>query len=304
MSQPVLDALMASKVREVHMIGRRGPAQAKFTTKELRELGELAGVDIVVGDGEADLDAFDPTGESARLAQSDRHVRGNYTVISDWAARTPAAGTRRLTVRFWLRPVEILGPQRVSGLTLERTRLDASGAFTGTGEYETLAAQMVLRSVGYQSVPLPGVPFDERSSTVPNADGRVLGADGGPLPGEYVAGWLKRGPTGVIGTNKSDAAQTVRSLLADLAGGPGPGDVPLPRAGLLRYPEAVPGSGPEAADRSRFSQLLAARGIRPVSYADWLRIEQAEADLGASLGRGGRVKLASRDELNKACGIS
>ena len=119
-----------------------------------------------------------------------------------------------------------------------------------------------------------------------------------------MAGWLKRGPTGVIGTNKSDAAQTVRSLLADLAGGPGPGDVPLPRAGLLRYPEAVPGSGPEAADRSRFSQLLAARGIRPVSYADWLRIEQAEADLGESLGRGGRVKLASRDELNKACGIS
>ena len=303
-SQPVLDALMASKVRDVHMIGRRGPAQAKFTTKELRELGELAGVDIVVGDGEADLDAFDPTGESARLAQSDRHVRGNYKVISDWAARTPAAGTRRLTVRFWLRPVEVLGPQRVSGLTLERTTLDASGAFTGTGEYETLAAQLVLRSVGYQSVPLPGVPFDERSSTVPNADGRVLGADGGPLPGEYVAGWLKRGPTGVIGTNKSDAAQTVRSLLADLAGGPGPGDVPLPRAGLLRYPEAVPGSGPEAADRSRFSQLLAARGIRPVSYADWLRIEQAEADLGESLGRGGRVKLASRDELNKACGIS
>jgi ferredoxin--NADP+ reductase len=303
-SQPVLDALMASKVREVHMIGRRGPAQAKFTTKELRELGELAGVDIVVGDGEAELDAFDPTGESARLAQSDRHVRGNYKVISDWAGRAPAGGSRRLTVRFWLRPVEILGPQRASGLTLERTRLDASGAFTGTGEYETLAAQLVLRSVGYQSVPLPGVPFDERSSTVPNADGRVLGADGGPLPGEYVAGWLKRGPTGVIGTNKSDAAQTVRSLLADLAGGPGPGDVPLPRAGLLRYPDAAPGSGAEAGDRSRFSQLLAARGIRPVSYADWLRIEQAEADLGESLGRGGRVKLASRDELNKACGLS
>ncbi len=303
-SQPVLDALMASKVREVHMIGRRGPAQAKFTTKELRELGELAGVEIVVGDGEADLDAFDPTGESALLAQSDRHVRGNYKVISDWAARGLAGGARRLTVRFWLRPVEVHGPQRVSGLTLERTRLDASGAFTGTGEHETLAAQMLLRSVGYQSVPLAGVPFDERSSTVPNADGRVLGPGGEPLPGEYVAGWLKRGPTGVIGTNKSDAAQTVRSLLADLAGGPGPGDVPLPRAGLLRYPEATPGSGAEAGAASRFSQLLAARGIRPVSYDDWLRIEQAEADLGQSLGRGGRVKLASRDELHKACGLS
>ena len=301
-SQPVLDALMASKVREVHMIGRRGPAQAKFTTKELRELGELDGVDIVVGAGEADLDAFDPTGESTRLAQADRHVRGNYKVISDWAARGPAAGGRRLTIRFWLRPVEIQGPERVSGLTLERTRLDANGVFTGTGEYETLAAQMVLRSVGYQSVPLAGVPFDERSSTVPNAEGRVLGPDGAPLPGEYVAGWLKRGPTGVIGTNKSDAAQTVRSLLADLAGGPGPGDVPLPRAGLLPYPEAAPGSGGPAAG-SAFGDLLAARGIRPVSYADWLRIEQAEAALGESLGRGGRVKLPSRAELNRACGI-
>ena len=104
-----------------------------------------------------------------------------------------------------------------SGLTLERTRLDETGRLTGTGELETVPAQMVLRSVGYQSVPLPGVPFDERTATVPNAEGRVLGPDGAPLPGEYVAGWLKRGPTGVIGTNKSDAAETVRSLLADLA---------------------------------------------------------------------------------------
>src|SRR5258708_20622937 len=103
---------------------------------------------------------------------------------------------------------------------------------------------MVLRSVGYQSVPLPGVPFGERSHTVPNADGRVLGPDGQPQPGEYVAGWLKRGPTGVIGTNKSDAAETVRSLLADLAGGPGPDDVQLPRAGLLRMPARDPAGGP------------------------------------------------------------
>jgi ferredoxin--NADP+ reductase len=302
-SQPVLDALMASKVREVHMIGRRGPAQAKFTTKELRELGDLDGVDVVVGDGEADLDAFDPTGESASLALSDRHVRGNYKVISDWAARGPAGAGRRLAIRFWLRPVEIHGPERVSGLTLERTRLDAGGAFTGTGEYETLAAQMVLRSVGYQSVPLPGIPFDDRSSTVPNADGRVLGPDGAPLPGEYVAGWLKRGPTGVIGTNKSDAAQTVRSLLADLAGGPGPDDVPLPRAGLLPYPEAALGSVAEAGARARLGEVLSGRGIRPVSYADWLRIETAERELAASLGRGGRVKLASRKDIYHACGL-
>ena len=302
-SQPVLDALTASKVREVHMIGRRGPAQAKFTTKELRELGELDGVDIAVGPGEADLDAFDPTGGSARLAETDRHVRGNYAVIRDWAARSPAGAARRLTVRFWLRPVEIQGAERVSGLTLERTRLDDQGRFTGTGELETLPVQMVLRSVGYQSLPLAGVPFDEREYIVPNAEGRVLGPDGQPLPGEYVAGWLKRGPTGVIGTNKSDAAQTVRALLADLAGGPGPHDVQLPRAGLLRFPEPPADAAAEGAAISRLAQELATRGIRPVSYADWLKIETAEKELAASLGRGARVKLASRDELYDACGL-
>jgi ferredoxin/flavodoxin---NADP+ reductase len=293
--QPVLEALMASKVREVYMIGRRGPAQAKFTTKELRELGELSGVDITVPAAEADLDAFDPTGASAELAVSDRHVRGNYKVISDWAAREPAGQPRRLTVRFWLRPVEIQGDHRVQRLVLERTRLDDSGAFTGTGELETLEVSMVLRSVGYQSVPLPGVPFDERAAVVPNVEGRVIGADGAPLPREYVAGWLKRGPTGVIGTNKSDAAQTVRSLLADLAGGPGPDDAPLPRAGLLRYPQA--GQGPV----SPLAAKLAARGVRLVTYQDWLRIETAEAALGESLGRGGRVKLAGRAALEEAC---
>ena len=145
----------------------------------------------------------------------------------------------------------------MSGLTLERTRLDDDGKFVGTGTYDTLSAQMVLRSVGYQSVPLHGVPFDDRSSTVPNAEGRVLGADGAPLPGEYVAGWLKRGPTGVIGTNKSDAAETVRALLADLAGGPGPDDVQVPRAGLLRYPEA---GADGAAVRDRVA-LRAAAGV-------------------------------------------
>jgi ferredoxin/flavodoxin---NADP+ reductase len=338
-SQPVLDALMASKVREVHVIGRRGPAQAKFTTKELRELGELAGVDVVIGPGEHDLEAFDASGESARLAADDRHVRGNYTVISGWAARVPAGVARRLTLRFWLSPVEIQGTQRVEGLRLERTRLDAEGRLAGTGQFETVSAQLVLRSVGYQSVPLPGVPFDDRSFVVPNAEGRVLGPDGEPLPGEYVAGWLKRGPTGVIGTNKSDATQTVRALLADLAGGPGPGDVQLPRAGLLRLPEAglagagsagagsagagpagagaagagpagagadstgADGTGPDAPWSARFAALLAERGIKQISYADWLKIETAEKELAASLGRGTRVKLASRAEIHAACGL-
>ncbi len=279
--QSVLEALMASKVREVHMIGRRGPAQAKFTTKELRELGELSGVDIVIHPDELDLDRFDPTGQSAQLAESDRRVRGNLAVIQDWAAREPAGAERRLTVRFWLRPVEIDGTERLSGLTVERTRLDEQGKFTGTGEFETIGAQMVFRSVGYQSVPLPGVPFDERSYTVPNADGRVLGPDGAPLPGEYVAGWLKRGPTGVVGTNKSDAAGTVRSLLADLATG---------------------GGGPaRRQSRDEFVAQLAQRGVRPVSYADWLRVEQAEAELASSLGRGERVKIGDRVAIEALC---
>jgi ferredoxin/flavodoxin---NADP+ reductase len=292
---PVLDALHASKVREVHVIGRRGPAFAKFTTKELRELGDLPGVQVVVEPAELDLNTFDLSGEGAALAESDRRVRGNLVAMRPWTS-SPAAA-RRLTVRFWLRPERIEGTDRVRSLVLERTRLNESGRLEGTGETESLDVQMVLRSVGYQSVPLPGVPFDSRSCTVPNASGRVLDSEGEVLPGEYVAGWLKRGPTGVIGTNKSDAAETVRALLRDLADGPGPDDAPLPRAGLLKLPESdqVPGTA------SPIAEVLAARGVVPVSYAEWLRIERAESELAASLGRGERVKLAGGDAIWSAC---
>jgi len=279
--QPVLETLMASKVRDVHVIGRRGPAQAKFTTKELRELGELSGVDIIVDPAEIDSVEADPAGLSGLAAEADRRVRGNLTVIRGWADRPLAGDVRRLTVRFWLRPSAIEGTERVSGLTVERTRLDETGVLTGTGELETVPVQMVLRSVGYQSVPLPGVPFDPGTATVPNSEGRVIGPDGAPLPGEYVAGWLKRGPTGVIGTNKSDAAGSVRSLLADLAAG-GPGE-------------------PRDTGRPGLADLLAARGVAPVSYADWLRVERAEAELAGQLGRGARVKLASREALESVC---
>jgi ferredoxin/flavodoxin---NADP+ reductase len=245
-------------------------------------------------------------------------VRCNIVAINGWAggvgasavggavssgvvsSGVPSWGGRKLTLRFWLRPVEILGSERVSGLTVERTHIDAGGAFGGTGEFETLDVQMVLRSVGYQSVPLDGVPFDSRACVVPNASGRVLGADGAPLPGEYVAGWLKRGPTGVIGTNKSDAAETVRCLLADLVPGSGAGEVP--RAGLLRYRDADAEVGDGDGDgESRVAALLASRGVRPVSYAEWLRIETAEAELAKSLGRGERVKLPSREAIWSAC---
>jgi ferredoxin/flavodoxin---NADP+ reductase len=301
--EPVLAALRSSKVREVHMIGRRGPAQAKFTTKELRELGELRGVSVSVDPAEMDLTTFDASGESAGLAESDRRVRGNLVAMNQWVSATAGPG-RKLRLRFWLRPVEILQSSSgtAGGLRLERTHLTPDGVFEGTGEIETLDAQLVLRSVGYQSVPLDGVPFDSRSHTVPNAAGRVLDPAGAALPGEYVAGWLKRGPTGVIGTNKADATQTVRSLLADLAGGPGEDDAALPRPGLLRYPD--PGGAPvSAGDEARpgLAEVLAKRGVRPVSYDEWLRIETAEADLARSLGRGDRVKLPGRDAIWSAC---
>ncbi|MEU4511869.1 FAD-dependent oxidoreductase [Nonomuraea wenchangensis] len=256
----VLQRLSESQVKAIHMVGRRGPEHAKFTLKELRELGELDNADVVVRPDEAQVLG---SGFS-------RQVQGNVDVIRSWAAREPVGRARRLDVRFWLRPVEILGAERVEGLRLERTRLSPEGRVVGTGEFETLPVGMVLRSVGYQSVPLPGVPFSEDTMTVPNQAGRVRER-------EYVAGWLKRGPTGVIGTNKSDAAETVRTLLADLEGR-----------------ERVPAT-------ATIDALLTQRGVRPITYDEWQAIEAAETELAKSLGRGDRVKLVGLEAMLRAC---
>jgi ferredoxin/flavodoxin---NADP+ reductase len=265
----VLDLLGGSGVRRIHMIGRRGPAQAKFTTKELRELGALPAAEVHVRAEDMRLDAA-----SAALAEADRHVRGNVKVMSEWAGRPAGDLPRRLDLRFWLRPVEILGTGRVEALRLEHTTLNDEGRVVGTGSYETLPVGLVLRSVGYQSVPLPDVPFDPGTSVVPNEAGRVLGADGRPMPGEYVAGWIKRGPTGVIGTNKADAAETVRGLLADM--------------------------GERAQVRPSIESLLDSRGVRVVTYDDWLGIDAGEIALARSLNRGDRVKLAGWEALRRA----
>ncbi|MEU4533477.1 FAD-dependent oxidoreductase [Streptosporangium sp. NPDC023825] len=256
--EEVLTRLAASEVKTIHMIGRRGPEHAKFTLKELRELGELTNADVRVRPEECVAD----------VTTASRQVRGNVEVLRSWTTRAPVGRPRRLDVRFWMRPVEILGEERVEALRLERTRL-VDGRVVGTGEFETLPAGMVLRSVGYQSVPLPGVPFSETTMTVPNEAGRVRDR-------EYVAGWLKRGPTGVIGTNKSDAAETVRTLLADLAGRD-----PVRRADL--------------------DDLLAARGVSPITYEHWLSIEAAEEALARSLDRGERVKLLGLAAMLTAC---
>ncbi|EMF01714.1 FAD-dependent oxidoreductase [Streptomyces mobaraensis NBRC 13819 = DSM 40847] len=252
-----LAALAASRVRDVHMVGRRGPAQAKFTTKELRELGGLNGVRTLVRADEAALDPAweDPSGLPAV-------GRRNVEVLREWSRRPVPEAGRRIHVRFFLRPVALLGDDAVRAVRFERTAPDGSGGVAGTGEFEDIEAQLVLRSVGYRGVPVGGLPFDDENGTVPHEAGRVL-RDGVPSPGEYVAGWIKRGPTGVIGTNRPCAKETVASLLADAPA-------------LLASRE--PAGDPRAA--------LRAAGAEPVEWPGWLGIEAAETALGRDLGRG------------------
>ncbi|MET9836411.1 FAD-dependent oxidoreductase [Streptomyces virginiae] len=260
MPQPALGALADSGVRRVSMVARRGPSQARFTTKELRELGTLPGVDAWADPAELALDPLyaDPGAAAALPAVA----RRNLEVLRGWAGEAPAGGPRRIALRFYLRPVEILGGPdgRVAGVRFERTAPDGRGGVTGTGVHEDVGAQLVLRSVGYMGVPLAGLPFDPAKGTVPHAAGRVLRA-GRASVGEYVAGWIKRGPTGVIGTNRPCAKETASSLLQD--------------AGALARRE-LPGDP---------LQALRAAGLSPVEWPGWLAIESAEAELGRSLGR-------------------
>ncbi|MGW6708316.1 FAD-dependent oxidoreductase [Streptomyces sp. NPDC054956] len=258
MPQAALGALGASGVREVHMVARRGPSQGKFTTKELRELGTLPGVDATADPAELALDpAYADPGAALPAVN-----RRNVEVLRGWAGAAAGGGERRIALRFFLRPVEVLGGPdgRVTGMRFERTAPDGRGGVTGTGVHEDVPAQLVLRSVGYQGVPLPGLPFDERRGTVPHAAGRVL-REGRASVGEYVAGWIKRGPTGVIGTNRPCAKETASSLLQD--------------AGALARRDR---------DGDPLDALRAA-GLRPVEWPGWLAIETAEAELGRSLGR-------------------
>lgn len=258
--QGALEALAASGVREVHMVARRGPGQAKFTTKELRELGALPDTRVLVDPAELALDPAyaDP---SALPAVNRRNVE----VVRGWAA-DGATGARGIRLRFFLRPVEILGAAgRVTGVRFERTEPDGDGGVRGTGRYEEIEAGLVLRAVGYRGAPPAGLPFDAARGTVPHAAGRVL-RDGAVSPGEYVAGWIKRGPTGVIGTNRPCAKETAASLLADAPA--------LARRRIADDPVAE----------------LRALGHEPVPWTGWLAIERAEAALGGTLGRE-RVKI-------------
>jgi ferredoxin--NADP+ reductase len=257
MPQAALTALTASGVTDIHLVGRRGPSQARFTTKELRELGSLPDTDVLVDRAELALDPAyaDPFALPAG-------PRRNLEVLRAWAVAGTSGASRRIRPRFFLRPVELLADGgRVGAVRFERTAPDGHGGVTGTGRYEVIEAQLVLRSVGYRGVPLEGLPFEPEHGTVPHRAGRVL-RNGVVSPGEYVAGWIKRGPTGVIGANRPCAKETVASLLEDAPA--------LARRGL-------PGDPLDA---------LRARGVRPVGWEGWLAIERAEAELGASLGRG------------------
>lgn len=257
MPQHVFDTLAQSHITDVYLLGRRGPAQAAWTTKELKELGELLEAEVIVRPEDVVLDEG-----SAEVAASDRAVGRNVAVVQEWAEREPQGKPRRIHVRFLSRPVEMRGDDRVRTVVVERTRLTPDGKAEGTGETEEIAADLVVRSVGYRGTALDGVPFDSGRNVIPHTDGRVE-RDGVQVPGEYVAGWIKRGPTGIIGTNKKDAVQTVISLLADA------------EAGLLPAP-TQPGG---------IDALLAERGVAVVSTAGWRSINAAEQALGATRGR-------------------
>lgn len=270
-----LRALRHSGVREVVVVGRRGPAQAAFTNPELLELGDMGGVDVLVDRGELQQ------GLALGGSSLDKTAENNVRILKEFSERPPRGERRRIVLRFLLSPVELLPDAHggVGAVRLVRNRLvaDADGRVRAqaTEEHETIAAGLVLRAIGYRGVPLPGVPFDERSGTIRNEHGRVLGA-GGPLRGEYAVGWVKRGPTGVIGTNKKDAQETVDALLHDMA------------TGRLHRPPAP--------DAEELVRTLQTRQPRLVTYAGWSEIDRHERATGEPSGRP-RVKLTRIEEM-------
>ncbi|HEY1449310.1 MAG TPA: FAD-dependent oxidoreductase [Solirubrobacteraceae bacterium] len=288
-----LEVLARSRVQEVVVVGRRGPAQAAFTNPELLELGELSDADVVVDAGELEraLAVHD------EAAAQDQTSRRNVEILREYAQRTPTAGRKRVVLRFLLSPTELLAGDdgALSAVELIRNELvaDERGALRAraTDERETIPAGLVFRAIGYRGVPLPGVPFDERGGVIPNDGGRVVHAETREAQtGEYVVGWIKRGPSGVIGTNKKDAQETVDAILADLGAGTtanGSGGESAPGGGLLE---------PSAADADSPVRLLRARQPDVVTYEGWSEIDRHERALGERSGRP-RVKLTRIEEM-------
>jgi ferredoxin/flavodoxin---NADP+ reductase len=280
-----IDPLADSGVREIVILGRRGPAQAAFTNPELRELGEMVDADIVVDPDEVDLDPL-----SREWLDSDQATptnRRNVEIFTDFAGREPEGKGRRIVMRFLRSPVAIEGDGRVERIVLARNELyrDDAGSIRArdTGERETLDCGLVFRSIGYRGIGVEGLPFDERRGTIANQGGRVTDpATGERVVGQYVVGWIKRGPSGVIGTNKKDAQETVDNIFDDL------------EAGAVGEPS--PGA-------SAIEDLLAERVPDHVEWSGWELIDSAERERGKPLGRP-RVKFVSVAEMLDAAARS
>ena len=266
----VYEGLKASPVTDVHVFGRRGPMQVKFTPLELRELGELRDVDMIVHDEDFDYD------DAARAAiSSNKQLFVIDKVFSQWREREVGQASRRLHLHFYAKPVEVLGEDgRVVGFRYERTRSDGAGGVVGTGEFREVPVQAVYRAVGYFGSPLDGIPFDERHGVIPNHEGRVLGDDNAVVPGVYATGWIKRGPVGLIGHTKSDAMETIQHVLNGQAGWWSPADP----------------------DEQAVVDLLDSRGVLYTNLDGWHRLDQHEQELGAARGRA-RIKVVPRDEM-------
>jgi ferredoxin--NADP+ reductase len=273
-----IELLRDSNVEEIVVLGRRGPVQAAFTNPELRELADLELADVIVD--EADM-RLDPA-SAASLELADGTTQRNVETLNAYASLTPEGRPRRIVLRFLSSPVAIEGDGRVEAVVLERNELvvaeDGSLKARPTGVTERLETGLVLRAVGYVGRPLPGVPFDDRAQTVLNRGGRVLDpVSHEPIPGLYAAGWVKRGPSGVIGTNKKCAQETTALLLEDFA------------AGLLPQPTASP---------DKLLESLKDNGVDVIDYSGWEAIDAHERALGEPAGRP-RVKLVSREEQLK-----
>jgi ferredoxin/flavodoxin---NADP+ reductase len=256
-----IDAINGAGIREILVVGRRGPVQAAWTPVEVGELGELAGADVVVDPAQLELDAA----SAAELEAAAPTVKRSIEHLREYAARTPDGKPRRIVLRFLASPVTIIGDGKVEAIELVRNEL-VQGRAVATDERETVPCGIVFRSVGYRGVALPGVPFDDGSGTIPNEGGRVE-------PGLYAAGWIKRGPSGVIGTNKKDATETIALLVEDGQAGK------LPPRG-----------------EGTLEDLLSERGVDAILYAGWEAIDRAERGAGEPHGRP-RIKLATWDDL-------
>ncbi|MEZ0094050.1 FAD-dependent oxidoreductase [Streptacidiphilus sp. EB129] len=273
----VYDGLAANKVVEVHVFGRRGPAQAKFSPMELRELDHSPTIEVIVNPEDIDYDDG-----SIATRRASKQADMVASTLENWAIRDVGDRPHKLFLHFFESPTEVLGEDgRVVGLRTERTRLDGTGNVVGTGEFHDWDVQSVYRAVGYLSEELPKLPFDTLAGTVPHQAGRVVEGDE-QLPSTYVTGWIKRGPVGLIGHTKGDANETVANLLADH------------RAGLLRTPSAP--------EEDAVTAFLAEHGVRYTTWDGWYALDAAERARGEAEGRE-RVKIVPREEMLRASGV-